>query len=78
MDIYEIKRRTAVNQPKFFSAENMKAAGQTMKSFSVTRVSEYVYKISAPMRYGGKKMGETVRYFDTRTDDLHFSPGEEG
>lgn len=66
MTIYEIKRRTEQTAPFFFSKSTMKFFGQTLKSFSVKKLSETKYKISAKSKHGFY----TERIFDSETNTL--------
>lgn len=71
--IYEIKYRTRDTQPYFFNRKTMRFFGQTLKDFSVIKLSENRYRISAPMRgYDGKYLGQTVRIFNAVTNRLEF------
>jgi hypothetical protein len=72
MTIYEIKRRSAEAAPYFFTTKTLRFFGQTMKSFSVRKQQDGRYKISAPMvdRTTGRKVGDTVRYFNPETNNL--------
>lgn len=72
MTIYEIKRRSAETAPYFFATKTLKFFGQTMKSFSVRKQQDGRFKISAPMvdRFTGRKMGDTIRYFNPNTNNL--------
>jgi len=70
MTIYDIKRLTQESQPYFFSRKTLKFFGQTLKDFKVTKINETQYKIYAPSFWDGKKMGDTVRIFDTTLNDL--------
>ena len=74
MTISEIKDRSHKHAPYFFSKDTLSWFGQTMSSFRVKKMDERFYKISAPMidkSNGNKYMGETIRYFDNVTDELH-------
>jgi hypothetical protein len=72
MTISEIKRLTAENSPFFFSRKSMAFFGQTLKSFSVRKEIDGRYKLQAPMidRQTGRKMGQTVRFFNPVTNTL--------
>lgn len=72
MTIYEIKERTKVTCPYFFSRKTMQFFGQTLKSYSVKKLEEGKYLITAPMidRSTGRKMGVTERIFNAQTNDL--------
>lgn len=71
MNIHEIKERTKDTAPYFFSPDTLKFFGQTMAKFSVKKLSETQYIISAPMKdHTGKKVGTTQRIFNTETNKL--------
>jgi hypothetical protein len=72
--IYEIKERTKITAPYFFSKDTMKFFNQALKDFKVERVGEKdIFKISAPSydRYTGKLMGVTTRYFNPINNTLN-------
>jgi hypothetical protein len=79
LTIYDIKHRTLETEPYFFDRKTLKFFGQTLKDFSVLKLSETVYHISAPIRHNGRSIGHrTVKYFNTRTNTLHTKdPREE-
>lgn len=74
MTIHDIKYQTQETAPYFFSRDSMRFFGQTMRSFRVettTLGGKKYYRISAPMKdSSGKRMGQTVRYFDPETREL--------
>jgi hypothetical protein len=71
MTIYEIKEKTQQTAPYFFSRDTLKFFGQTMSSFRVKKQSDGRIMIFAPMRdRQGKKVGETIRYFNPITNEL--------
>lgn len=71
MNIYEIKERTEKTSPYFFSRDTLKFFHQTMKSFSVKKLNNGKYYISAPMKdHSGRKIGMTERYFNPDTNQL--------
>ena len=72
MTIYEIKQRTLATSPYFFTAKTMKFFGQTMRSFSVKKLADGKYYISAPMfdRLTNRKVGTTERIFNPETNEL--------
>ena len=72
LTIYDIKRETEETAPYFFDRKTMRFFGQTMRSFSVVRQSDGRIKISAPHldRFTGKKIGETIRFFNPVTKEL--------
>ena len=68
MTIYDIKARVK-DEPYFFSRNNMKCFGQTMKMFSVRKYNSG-YILTCPMRDRYNKfrvIGETVRYYNPVT-----------
>lgn len=74
--IYEIKNTVESNDPssKFFSPENMKFAGQTVKSFTVVKTDKENVYIYAPRYLGGKPTGYTFREFkDGKLVSVHTS-----
>ena len=76
MTIYDIKYRTQETAPHYFTRKTMRFFGQTLKMFSVRKWSETEYRISAPMFANGRHVGESVRYFDTVTNNLNPKPSE--
>tara|TARA_Y100001973_G_C5182886_1_gene325977 strand:+ start:82 stop:339 length:258 start_codon:yes stop_codon:yes gene_type:complete len=71
MTIYDIKRMSEDKAPYFFDRKSMKFFGQTLKDFSVKKLNEERYYISAPMRdSNGHQVGITKRVFDVRTREL--------
>ena len=71
MTIYDIKRMSEDKAPFFFARKTMKGFGQTLKDFSVKKLNEERYYISAPMRDSrGHQVGVTKRVFDVRTREL--------
>ena len=71
MTIYEIKRRVEEegSMPFFFSRKSMRFFGQSLKSFSVHKMADGKYYISAP--YGvGKPKGKTEKIFNPETNKL--------
>lgn len=70
MTIYEIKRRVT-NAPHYFSRSNMKFFGQTLKSFSVVKLDDVTYRISAPMKDStGRVVSYSVRLFNVITNEF--------
>lgn len=73
LTIYEIKRLTADTEPYFFSPNSMKFFGQRLSDYSVYKIDDTHYKISAPIKdRGGKVRGYTERIFNTETRKLEF------
>lgn len=71
MTIYDIKRMSESNAPYFFERKTLKFFNQTLKDFSVKKLNEERYYISAPMRDSrGHQVGVTKRVFDVRTREL--------
>jgi len=71
MTIYDIKRMSEDKAPYFFERKTLKFFNQTLKDFSVKKLNEEKYYISAPMRDSrGHQMGVTKRVFDVRTREL--------
>jgi len=71
MTIYDIKRMSEDKAPYFFERKSMRFFNQTLKDFSVKKLNEEKYYISAPMRDSrGQQMGITKRVFDVRTREL--------
>ena len=71
MTIYDIKRMIKNKEPFFFDRKTMKSFGQTLKDFSVKKLNEERYYISAPMRDSrGHQVGVTKKIFDVRTRKL--------
>ena len=70
MTIYDIKRLTKESQPYFFSRKTLKLFGQTLRDFKVTKINETQYRIIAPLLLNGKRIGDTVRIFDTTVNDF--------
>lgn len=67
MNIYEIKRNVT-NAPEFFTRKTMKFFNQTLKDFSVRKVGENRYELTAPMRdNNGKIIGYTKRVYNNLT-----------
>ena len=71
MTIYDIKRMSEDKAPYFFERKTLKFFNQTLKDFSVKKLNEEKYYISAPMRDSrGHQVGVTKRVFDVRTREL--------
>ena len=76
--IYQIKKAVEDHCSLFFSRENMKHAGQTLKDFTIEGTEkEGVFKISAPCKdFYGNYTRETTRYFSMETKRLSIEkPG---
>jgi len=61
--IYDIKAAVELTSPKFFSHENMKCVGQTLKSFTVAESRGGNIYIYAPRYWNGRPEGYTFRQF---------------
>jgi hypothetical protein len=73
MTIYEIKKLTKETAPYFFSRKTMKYFGQTMKDFTVKKLQDNRYLVTAPMYHrNGVLAGKTVRYFNPSNNELEF------
>jgi hypothetical protein len=70
MTIYEIKHRTTENYPYFFDRKTMRFFGQTLRDFSVQKLPDGRYRITAPIRLDGRIVGTTERIFDPETNEL--------
>jgi hypothetical protein len=71
LTIYDIKRLTSGTAPHFFDRSSMRFFGQTLRDFHVYKQSDGRYLITA--NYGaGKPRGQTVRYFDPKTNELEM------
>lgn len=77
LTIYDIKRLSEAHSPYFFDRKSMRFFGQTLKSFSVRKIDEDTWYISAPMRdHSGRHMGTTERYFQLSTGKLSLKMPE--
>lgn len=74
--IYDIKYRTQSTSPYFFERKTLKFFSQTMRDFSVIKIAENQYRISAPMLHNGKQVGQTVRIFNALTNELEREAAE--
>lgn len=66
MTIHEIKYRVT-NAPCFFDRATLRFFKQTLRDFSVRKYGRG-FILTAPMRNGGRIVGETVRYFNPETN----------
>lgn len=75
LTIYDIKYLSKAKSPYFFTRESMKFFGQTMKSFTVKKLADGNYLISAPMidKCTGRRMGTTKRIFNVITNELELT-----
>lgn len=79
MTIHEVKQIHESKEPGscFFSRNSMKFFHQTLKSFSVKKLNENLYFISAPRKdRSGRRMGTTEKYFYPETGELLSSKKE--
>ena len=65
--IHDIKRLTSETSPYFFSRDNMKFFGQTLKDFKVSKIDETHFLIQASS-WGGV----TKRIFNSKTNELEM------
>ena len=70
MTIYEIKERTKETAPYFFTRNNMKFAGQTLKMFKVTKRKDGRFDLTAPRFHNEKQIGITYRIFNPENNKL--------
>jgi hypothetical protein len=71
LTIYDIKYLTQESSPYFFERKTLKFFHQTLKDFSVRKLPNGRYFITAPMRdHSGKCVGYTARYFTPETNKL--------
>lgn len=71
LTIYDIKRIHEQNTPgKYFTRSNMKFFNQTLKMFSVNKISNTVYQISAPSYWDGKLVGISRAEFNSITGEI--------
>ena len=76
MTIYEIKERTKETSPHFFDKKTLKFFGQRMSSFKVYKTNNERYEVIAPIIDNqGKRMGETKRIFNAKTNELETLNG---
>jgi len=74
LTIYDIKRLTIKTAPYYFTSNTMKGFGQTLKSFSVSKLKDGKYMISAPIKDRGRIVQgvKSERIFDPKTNKLEF------
>ncbi len=70
MTIYEIKEATKETAPYFFSRNNMRFAGQTMKSFKVYKQKDGKFLIVAESGKNWSEKHYTKRLFNPVTKEL--------
>jgi hypothetical protein len=72
ISIYDIKREVTERGGRYFSRENMRANGQTLRDFIVRRRDDGRYFISAPIRdrETGRIIGKSEKIYDPVTDRL--------
>jgi NADPH-dependent ferric siderophore reductase len=66
----ELVKRINKIAPEFFRPKTMRFFGQTLKDFKVTKVSDYRYKLQAPVRQG--QCPDTVVYYNKFTNRLEW------
>lgn len=73
MTIQEIKKRTQITSPLYFSRNTMKFFGQTLKDFTVTEQPDGRFMMCAPIRADGRRIScHTVRFFNPKTNELEL------
>jgi hypothetical protein len=73
MTISEIKRKTELTAPYYFSRKTMRFFGQTMRDFKVYKQEDGRYLITAPMRnQQGVVIGKSERYFNPINNKLEI------
>jgi len=72
MTIQEIKERTKVTEPYYFSRDTMKFFGQKLEDFKVIKESDGRYKIVAPIRFGYTEYNgyKTEHYFNPTNNKI--------
>lgn len=73
MTIYQIKQATQATAPYFFERKTLRFFGQTMRDFRTYKQKDGRIMIFAPMYNNGRKVGETVRFFNPDTKELDRS-----
>ena len=63
---------TSQTAPYFFNTDTMRFFGQTMSKFKVKKQPDGRYLISAPMYCSGKKVGQTIRYYNPINNELEL------
>lgn len=72
MTIYDIKQATLETAPYFFTRDTLKFFGHTLKSFSVHRMNDGRFCVSAPIRQSGRPAGQTVRFYNPANNKLEI------
>ena len=73
MTIYEIKKRTKVTAPYFFSKDTLRFFGQRISDFTVKKQNDGRYEIKAICRNAPhEEQYYTVRYFNPSNDKLEL------
>ena len=76
MTIYEIKKRTKVTAPYFFSKDTLRFFGQRISDFTVKKQNDGRYEIKAICRNAPhEEQYYTVRYFNPSNDKLELEGG---
>lgn len=70
MTIYQIKQATQATAPYFFERKTLRFFGQTMRDFRTYKQPDGRVMICAPMYNNGRKIGETVRFFNPINNKL--------
>jgi len=73
LTIYDIKRLTAETAPCFFSRDNMRFAGQTLKDFKVYKQKDGKYLIIAESGKNWSEKHYTKRLFNPINNELEFT-----
>ena len=61
--VYDIKREL-VNAPYFFDRRTLRTFRQTLKSFTVHRLTDTTFLLSAPIILDGRYVGNTKRIWN--------------
>ncbi len=74
MTIYEIKRALERKGNNYFSRQNMRDFGQTMRDFKVKKLPDGRYLVTAPMRTRDKSriVAYSKRYFNPATSEFEY------
>jgi hypothetical protein len=71
MTIHDIKARVEAKESRFFDSPTMRYFGQRMSDFTVRKLEDGKYRISAPINDQDGAIGVTTeRIFDPETDEL--------
>jgi len=73
-NIHDIKWAVEDKQPYFFNKKTMMFFGQRLEDFSINKMEDGIFKISAPRKdLDGVIHGRTVRFFEISTKNLYTS-----